>query len=673
VGTQGGGLNRLKDQKFALYSTSEGLSSDAIWSIYEDPRGRLWLGTLGEGVNMIDGPTRTTYRARDGFPSDNVWSMLETRDGALWLGSRGQGLARWKDGKFQTFTARNGLVDDVVLALLEDRGGDLWIGTSGGLSRYRGGKFETFTPKDGLGSSKILCLAEDGAGDLWVGTRGGGIARRREGRFERLGVAEGLSDATVYDVHPDGTGRVWFGTAGKGLLTIVGGRLRAYTSRDGLFDDLIYRILEDDAGDFWMSCNRGVFRVARRDLEAFEAGRIPKIPSISYGTADGLKSPECNGGFQPAGWKTRDGRLWFPTLRGAAVIDPARLRSNRVEPPVVVEEAFSDSQRMARSGTVRLPPGRSRFEFRYTALSFAAPEKVVFRYRLEGFDHDWVDAGPRRTAFYTNLPSGDFRFRVVARNDDGVWNERGSSYAFSIAPRYYQTVWFYVLCSIAVGLAAEGATILRVRHLKARQKGLEDLVAERTRQLEEANRGLERLSLLDPLTGIANRRHFERVLEFERKRSDRTGASLGLLMIDIDNFKSFNDALGHVAGDACLKAVVEVLAGSMRGAGDLLARYGGEEFAVVMPGAGMEGAIALGERLRAGVEALDIPGTELGDARHVTISVGAAATEDARATSAEDLVSAADRALYEAKQTGRNRVVGSAWRPSSSVSPGPRV
>jgi diguanylate cyclase (GGDEF)-like protein len=581
--------------------------------------------------------------------------MLQTSDGALWLGSRGQGLTRWKDGKFRTFTTKDGLPDDVVLALLEDRAGDLWIGTSEGLARRRGERFETFTVKDGLGSSKILCLAEDRAGDLWIGTRGGGVNRRRDGRFERVGVAEGFGNATVYDAHEDSEGRMWFGTAGRGLLRLAGGKLLSYSSREGLFDDLIYRILEDGQGDFWMSCNRGVFRVARKDLDLFAAGRIRRIPYVAYGAADGLKSPECNGGFQPAGWRTKDGRLWFPTLRGAAVIDPARVRVNRIEPPVVIEEAVADSRPIPVGGAP-LSPGKSRLEFRYTALSFAAPERVAFRYRLEGFDADWVDAGPRRSAFYTNLPSGRYRFRVIARNDDGIWNQRGASFAFSIAPRYYQTVWFYVLCAVIVGLAAEGATILRVRHFKTRQKELEDLVAERTRQLEEANRGLERLSLLDPLTGIANRRHFERVLEFERKRSDRTGASLGLLMIDIDEFKAFNDALGHVAGDACLKAVVDALAGSMRGAGDLLARYGGEEFAVVMPGADLEGALALAERLRAGVESLQIEGTSPADMRRVTISIGVAASANVRTITAEALVSAADRALYEAKQAGRNRV-----------------
>ena len=416
------------------------------------------------------------------------------------------------------------------------------------------------------------------------------------------------------------------------------------------------RILEDAAGNFWMSCNRGIFRINRRDFDRYDRREIRAIPAVAYSRADGLRSPECNGGFQPAGWRSRDGRLWFPTIGGAAVVDPARLRVNTVAPPVALEALLVDGKPSPIGPEIRVPPGKRNLELHYTAPSFVAPERVAFRYRLDGLDPDWIEAGPRRVAYYTNLPSGRYTFRVTARNDSGIWAAQAASLAFVVEPRFYQTVWFLLLCAAAVGVAAEGAYVLRVHRLKARQKELESLVAERTRQLAEANQVLERLSLADPLTGTANRRQFERVLEFERRRSERTDAPLALLMIDIDEFKVLNDAFGHLVGDDCLKRVAQELSASVRGAGDLVARYGGEEFAVILAGTDEDGARILAERIRSRVESLSIPRDPARPGDRLTVSIGAAGVNRARGITAEALVAAADQALYRAKQSGRNRV-----------------
>jgi diguanylate cyclase (GGDEF)-like protein len=424
-----------------------------------------------------------------------------------------------------------------------------------------------------------------------------------------------------------------------------------------LHDDVIYRVLDDGEGNFWMSCNRGVFRVARKDFDRFDAGAIPKIPSVSFSQADGMRSPECNGGFQPAGWRTPDGRLWFPTVGGAAVIDPHRMPTNVLPPPVLVEALVVDTALVPLEASRRIPPGKGRLEFRYTALSFVAPEKVLFRYRLEGFDRDWVDAGTRRAAYYTNLPPGDYVFRVTACNDSGLWNTEGISLGFRLEPHFHQTWWFYLMCAVAVALAGEGLYLFRIRQMRARQTRLEGLVAQRTAQLQEANRDLERLSLVDPLTGIANRRQFERVLEAEHKRSERNGTPLSLMMCDLDFFKQLNDAFGHLVGDDCLKRVADTLSRCVRGAGDLVARYGGEEFAVVLPGAGVEGAAALAHRMCVGVEALHIPRSETELDEIITISLGVATAGDVRNVPTGSLVARADEALYRAKAEGRNRVV----------------
>jgi len=655
IGTQGG-LTRLEDQKFTLFTSREGLSRDVVWSVYEDRSGAVWIGTLGGGLNRLANGKVTTLTTRDGLPSDAVWSTLEGADGGLWIGTRGGGLARFKDGKVSVYGAREGLPSNIVLSLLEDRHGALWVGTTAGLGRFADGKFSTYTTRDGLPSNSVLALRESRSGEIWIGTRGGGAAFFANGKFVRIANPSGATSETVYDIHEDPSGGIWLATAGGGLHRIVGGRVRVYGSREGLFDDLIYRVLEDSSGRFWMSCNRGIFRVNRKDFDLYDAGAIRSIPSVVYSRPDGLKNPECNGGFQPAGWRGKDGRLWFPTNAGAAVIDPEKLPVNTVPPPVILEGVVVDGREMPLAAPLKIPPGRGNFEFHYTGLSFLAPDRVAFRYRLDGFDRDWVDAGKRRVAYYTNLPSGQYTFRVLAANDAGLWSPHGATISFFVEPRFYQTFWFFLLCAFAVVLLGETAYIVRVRQLKARQRELEELVAERTRQLADANQVLERLSLVDPLTGIANRRQFEKVLEFERRRSERTGGSLALLMIDIDEFKVLNDAFGHLAGDECLKRVAEELTRTVRGAGDLVARYGGEEFAVVLPGTDSNGANILAERIRSRIEALAIPLSPDRPGKTLTVSVGVSGVMLAQDVAPEALVSAADQALYRAKQEGRNRV-----------------
>jgi diguanylate cyclase (GGDEF)-like protein len=667
IGTQGGGLNRLEDQKFTLYTSREGLSRDVVWSIFEDRRGAIWIGTLGGGLNRLEGGQVTTLSKRDGLPSDSVWSTLEGADGSLWIGTRGGGLARWKDGKATSFGTREGLAGNIVLSLLEDRkSGALWVGTSSGLSRLADGKLVSFTTREGLPSNNILALAQSRDGEIWIGTRGGGVAHLGGGKFLRVPAPAGSPGETVYDIHEDATGAIWCATAGDGLHRIAGGRVRAYGSRDGLFDDLIYRILEDGSGRFWMSCNRGIFRVDRKDFDLYDAGKIKTIPTVAYSRADGLRNPECNGGFQPAGWRGRDGRIWFPTNAGAAVVDPGRLPINTLPPPVALEGLLVDGRDMSLLAPLRIPPGRGSFEFHYTGLSFLAPDRVNFRYRLDGFDRDWVEAGQRRVAYYTNLPSGQYTFRVLASNDAGLWSPRGASVALIVEPRFYQTFWFFLLCACAAVAMGEGAYVLRVRQLKARQRELEELVAERTRQLAEANQVLERLSLVDPLTGIANRRQFEKVLEFERRRSERTGGALALLMIDIDEFKVLNDAFGHLTGDESLKRVAEELTRCVRGAGDLVARYGGEEFSVILPGTDAAGATVLAERVRARVAGLAIPLSPHRPGETLTVSIGVAGVVRGHDVAPEALVAAADQALYRAKQDGRNRVERGALEETSA-------
>jgi PAS domain S-box-containing protein len=484
IGTHSGGLNRLRDGKFTSFTTKEGLSNDLVFPIYEDRAGNLWIGTEGSGLNRLKDGRVTVYTTKDGLANNFVWSLHEGRDGSLWIGT-GSGLSRLKDGRFTTYTTREGLSNDMIWALYESQDGSLWIGTfGGGLNRLKDGKVTAYTRKDGLPDVGVRYIHEDRAGNLWVGTNSGGLAQFRDGKFTTFTTREGLTSDNIRSLHEDQQGNLWIGTL-SGLNRLQNGRVTAYTTKEGLFDDLIWQILEDGQGNLWLSSSRGIFRVSRQELDAFAQGKSRTITSVAYGKADGLKSSQGNGGAQPMGWKSRDGRFWFSTVKGVAMIDPQQIKTNELPPPVFIEQALVNGRALPLNERIQLPPDQEKFEFHYTGLSLLAPGKVWFKTKLEGFDQDWVEVGTRRVAYYTNLPPGQYRFRVQACNNDGVWNETGASLDFYLAPRFYQTRTFYALCALAALLLGAGLYLLRIRHLKAREKELVRLVAERTRELEQ--------------------------------------------------------------------------------------------------------------------------------------------------------------------------------------------
>ena len=296
---------------------------------------------------------------------------------------------------------------------------------------------------------------------------------------------DGLSNNIVTTIYEDTGGVLWVGTPGGGLNRFKDGKFVACTTRNGLFDDTIYKIIEDANGNFWMSSNKGVFRVSRKELDDVVEGRSQSLSCVSYGEADGMRSAECNGRNQSPGWKTSDGRLWFPTVNGVVTVDPNNLKMNGLSPPVLIEQVIIDKETIDQRESAQLPSGNGDMEIHYTALSFFVPERVKFRYKLEGFDKDWIDANTRRVAYYTNVPPGNYTFRVMACNNDGVWNETGASFQLYLAPFFYQTYWFYGLCAFALAAMVAAGHRIRVKQLKARERVLEIRVEERTEELQQ--------------------------------------------------------------------------------------------------------------------------------------------------------------------------------------------
>src|SRR6185436_1532867 len=475
-----GGLHRLRDRRFLTAGPADGLPSPLVYSLAEDAAGTLWVGTaegLARGRNGRFEPVTD-------LPPGGVAPVFVARSGAVWLGLRG-GVARLEDGRVRRFGPADGWTAGSVQAFYEDRAGTLWIGTQQGLFRHErdpaaGDRFAPAIEPKQLPDREVLAIAGSRRGGLWIGLNGHGLVYFEGGRVRRtFTTADGLGADTVNSVYEDAGGTVWAATQGGGLSRLASPRARwtTVTSRQGLPSDILYQILDDGHGFLWLTSNRGVVRIAKAAVAAFASGERD-LPLIVYGVADGMESAECNGRLQPAGWRGRDGRLWFPTVAGAVTVDPARLGESGPPFPVVIEQVVVDGEPQRPDRELSFPPGRRRFEILYSALTFLAPERVRYRVRLKGFDADWLDAGDRRRAVYTNLPPGPYRFEVKAAGRDGIWQANGAAVDLYLAPRLDQRPWFYPLCALLLAGAAWLGYRWRVRQLQHR---FDLLIAERNR------------------------------------------------------------------------------------------------------------------------------------------------------------------------------------------------
>lgn len=655
VGTWHGGLNRLSSRAFIVFGKPEGLASDNVRSVLHTRGGVTWVATAGGGLNRFEHGQITALTRRDGLPSDEISALYEDADGAIWVASYTGGVARLRQGRIDSFGTAQGLPNADVRALYRDRGGTLWAGTQSGLARFDGRVFvpvhDPGAPRDG-----VVAIVEDRGGTLWFGTTGSGLVRLRNGAFDTLTREQGLASNWIISLHEDGDGSLWIGTNGEGLNRLRDGRISTIGVADGLWDGLVQVILEDRTGHFWITCNRGFFRVLRADLDAFADGRIQQVSTTGYGPGDALRASTFAGGLQAAGAIDANGLLWLPSVKGLVIVDPAHLPDTGAPPTVTVDEVVVNGVQGPPEAAIVLPPGSAPLSIRYGAGTLLNADRVRFRYRMDGLTPDWVDAGKSREATFAGLPPGSYQFRLAATVDGRRWREADAVLPIGVQPQLHQTLWFRTLAVLLVLAAGVGVFRLRTHQLRRRHAEMQRLVAERTEALRLANEHLSRLSFADALTGLANRRRLDEVLDAEWRRAARQQTPLAVVIADIDAFKAYNDTFGHPVADKCLAVVAEVIRQTAHRAGDFAARYGGEEFVVLIPGADMAAATAFAERLRLACEARAIPHPSSPVAPVVTISLGVASSVPPPDASPVTLVAEADAALYRAKQGGRNRV-----------------
>jgi signal transduction histidine kinase/ligand-binding sensor domain-containing protein len=499
VGTETDGLHILRDQRFRTLDTREGLSSDRITTVVEDGAGTLWAGTQEDGLNALRRDSgaagwrvERTFSVNNGLASNVILSLAAAPDGDLWVGTP-DGLNRIHGTRVDIFTSADGLPDDFIRSLLSDADGSLWIGTRRGLTHRTtgkgglsgstaGGGMETYTHASGLGSDLVGAMARDAKGDLWVATLAG-LSRLRGGTISNFTMADGLSSNVVTALLPRADGTLLIGTQDHGWNVWDGRRFTAET-HNGLEQTTIHAIMDDGTGHLWFATGDGIAR-----CDCNEMGGSGPAPGCShwmvFGTADGLHSRETATNSHPSAWRSRDGHLWFATAKGLAEADPAYFPVNMLPPPVALEQFQVDdvTQALPAPGSgMKVRAGHVHFEFDYAGLSFVAPQKVRYRYMLEGFDHGWTEAGARRAAYYTNIPPGRYTFRVQAANNDGVWNTTGTALSFELRPHFYQTVWFYVL--LLAALAGAVVLLLRLR-LRRAEREFRAVLGERSRIARE--------------------------------------------------------------------------------------------------------------------------------------------------------------------------------------------
>jgi ligand-binding sensor domain-containing protein/signal transduction histidine kinase len=486
VSTFGGGVDRFRDEKFVTYSSKVGLSEDNTEAVFEDHTGALWVGTAFGPLNRIKDGVITHFENKQGPPLIDVRALGEDREGTLWIGST-RGVYTLRNGTITTRSRDvNGEPDISGGAFLLTRSGEWLVASRNKLLSYRRG---TFTPLVTVGTQinradPITTLFEDSRGTIWISTETG-TYWFRGGQLELIGRDKGFDAEWAMAFHEDTDGAVWIGTGAEGAFRFKDGKFARISPQQGLFDYNVYTILEDTLGYFWMSCNKGVWRVSKKQLNDVADGKAESVTCTSYGAADGMESRECNGGFFPSGYRLRDGRICFSTTKGVAIVNPADIRVNQVPPPVVIDRFLVEGERQATNEQVRVPAGKARFEFHYAGISFAGAKEVRYKYQLVGLDEDWIDAGARRDAYYTHLDPGEYTFRVIAANSDGVWNDTGASASFVLSPYFYQTPWFIALVVLGFLTAGPSFYLYRMRNMKKRRAELEQQVQDRTGELQK--------------------------------------------------------------------------------------------------------------------------------------------------------------------------------------------
>ncbi|MFU8764734.1 MAG: diguanylate cyclase domain-containing protein [Haliea sp.] len=657
------GIFRLRDSDFLQYGQPEGLA-EATFVVTQSPVDNAILaGSEGSGLfRLASDGTVTRIDVEQGLSNSNVSALLAEEDGTVWAGTFGGGLNRIdSDGTIKHFSLDDGLPNNHIMGLQRDRRGQLWVVTDRGVGVLDEAA-DSFRPHQGLPASTLLReITEDHLGRLWLTSNSGLIQLLDAAGIKVWDEAAGLGSNLVSTTYVDVDGVVWIGSREAGLARLEGDQLFQFSSEHGLPQLSVLAILEDDKGILWMSGADGLTSVARADLNAVAMGTAARFNARHHTEADGLRSAQFLGGYQPAGWRARDGRLWFASNRGLVGVVSGDSEQPKMPLVPLIEEVRVNGKPIALSNPLHLPATASTLEVDYTVPRLGNPQSLEFRFLLEGFDQEWHQAGGRRTAYFTGLTPGLKTLRVsVTDKSAGGDNRQSEEITLTVNRAYfwYQTWWFWLVAGLTTTLTTALLAIQLYRFVSRRamlqRKKLELLIDRRTRELQIALSKVQQISRTDSLTGVSNRRHLDEILESAWQQCAEQHAPISAIMLDIDHFKQYNDSLGHVAGDECLCQVADALQSGELRDDDVIARFGGEEFIALLPGADARAAANVAARIQSLLRKLEIPHPDSPSSQFITASLGCATAWPAEKGTPEELIKSADRALYQAKSDGRD-------------------
>ena len=669
-----GGLFRLRETLFSNYTQRDGLSGDYIRAVLEDRNGRLWVGSAG-GLDRMDAdgsitPLRLPTTSGN---SPSVLSLAEDAEGGLWIGTYVDGLYRLDpSGSIRHLGAAEGLPSGNVRSITVDDQGIIWLGTQRGVARLQDNRARMLEGEHA--PTGLTTALSSQPGELWIGSIEG--ARLLRGtQIQRIDLAALGGGRSVFGFRRLGND-MWI-VSDRGLYRHRDGVLARVGLEQGMPVDAMFEMLPDRSGNVWITSNRGVLRTTQAALDAVADGLGSRIEVDRYSEMDGMVSAQANGSTGPAAWLRKDNTLWVATASGLSTVDPARLPtlSQHAPPPTVIETIAVEGQPLPLGSAnhhVSLPGGK-RLTVGYVGLSFLLPERVVYRTRLDGLDHDWIERGRQRNVEFIGLPPGDYGLHIAAAHPGGAWGTKEAVWRFSVEPFWWQRLDVQAMAALLALIALLAIYRYLVARYRASNLKLTRLVDERTEdlqrqtrrllhaddektrlldQLREQSESFERQAREDALTGLPNRRAFDLALKRALEAARREQRPLSLAMLDVDHFKSVNDNYSHSIGDTVLREVGRLLIETSR-ASDFSARVGGEEFALIFHDTTLSQARSTCERLRQAFHAQ----ADWAGVTDLKISFSAGLAEwNGEGESESALVQRADDALYQAKQDGRDRI-----------------